>query len=38
MSVPRGSLRLIVYEYVALNSDLVEFGFFNIDALGTLHT
>jgi hypothetical protein len=29
---------MLILEYVAINSDEVEMGFFNIDALGTLHT
>ena len=36
LTVPKGLLRLVVYEYIAINSEEVEFGFFNIDALASL--
>ena len=36
VTIPKGILKLLIYEYVAVNQEEVELGFFNIDALGTL--
>lgn len=36
VTIPKGILKLLIYEYVAINQEEVEMGFFNIDALGTL--